>query len=116
MTSPERDEHTESSRLAELLACEQELEDLRARARDEAAEVVARARRDVDERRAEMAAGLIAEVETLRERVREELRREVERARAQAEAQAARYDAVDDAEVERLAEVAFHELVGRAKP
>jgi hypothetical protein len=114
MTDPARDEHTESTRLAELLACEQELEELRARARGEAAELVAGARREAEARAASVDAALAGEIDALRNEVREEARREIERALAQAEAQAARYDAVDDAEIERLADVAFLELLGRA--
>jgi F0F1-type ATP synthase membrane subunit b/b' len=116
MTGPARDEQTESSRLSELLACEEELQLLRERARDEAAELVARARREATDREAALDAELTGELERLRGRIEEEARREIERARAQAETQAARYDAVGDAEVERLADVAFLQLLGRSHP
>ena len=114
MTDPARDEHTESTRLAELLSCEEELAVLRSRTLDEASALVALAQREASEREAALDAALVGELDRLRDQIREGARREIERAHAQARAQASRYDAVDDAEVERLAGVAFRALLGRS--
>jgi len=111
-TTLEREPDAEpASRLAELLACEQELEAAMASVREDA-------RRRVEAARAEQARGA-AELEELLEREAERVRRDVDeaaRARvrsllAEADQRVARFDRVSDPEIERLAAVALRQLM-----
>jgi hypothetical protein len=113
---PPHDDGSETSRLADLLACEGELERLWTIAEQEARARVEAARRAADRQEAELDRSLAAELEEVSIRLREQARERIREQEARERERADRYDAVSDLEVSRLADVVFRLLVARERP
>jgi hypothetical protein len=105
-----------ASRLAELLACEEELAGLMEAVRADARRRVEAARTEAERADAELDASLEAEAVRVRREIEDGTRAAVRGIVAGANAQAARFDAVSDDEVARLAASALRLLTtqGRA--
>lgn len=102
----------ESSELADLLACELELGEMLAHAKEEARRLVEEARATADRADAELEASLEAESEGVRARMRQETQASVRVISARARERVAVLESVTDERVERLAEAAFRRLIG----
>ena len=99
------------SRLAELLACEQELAEQLAAARDEGRDLIERARREAALAEAELEASLEKASDRVRREIREASQARIHEVLRRARERAARYERLTDAEVERLAESALRRLI-----
>jgi vacuolar-type H+-ATPase subunit H len=107
-------EKQRASRLAELLACEEELAGLMTAARAEARRRVDAARDEAERAAGLLGASLDEEAERARREIREAARGRADTLLEKARAQVVRFEGVSDAEVGRLAESALRRLIGRA--
>ena len=107
-----RHEKGHPSRLADLLACEQELAELMSGATEEARKCVEAARRDAEQAAAELDASLEAEEKRARGEIAEVARARADALLVDARARAGRFDGVSDEQIARLASSALRRLLG----
>jgi vacuolar-type H+-ATPase subunit H len=105
------DEAHQASGLAELLACERELDELMSAVRTDARRRVADALSQVAHAEAELEASLAEEAERARRELREETQARVRDVSSRARVRVTRFESVSDDEVARLAESAFRRLL-----
>jgi hypothetical protein len=103
---------TQTSQLAELVACERELADLLAAAEAEGRAMVEEARASATAAEADIEAALEGEGERARADIREATQRKVRAIQVSAQELVARFERVSDEEAGRLADIAFRLLVG----
>ncbi|MDH5590044.1 MAG: hypothetical protein OEZ65_05145 [Gemmatimonadota bacterium] len=99
-----------ASHLAELLECEQELEDLLAEARAQAAAIVERARAEAARAEGESEASLDQAARKIRDEIDERTRRRVAEVAREAARRTEFLGSIPDAEVARLADAVFRRL------
>lgn len=110
MTDRPRD-GDQQSQLAELLACERDLDRLLATAREEARRTVEDARAAATQAEADAEGTLAAEVERLRSTIEGQARSRVQEILARSRERAARFDGISDERVKDLADAAFRQLI-----
>ena len=104
-----------TSRLVELLACEEELAGLMADARAEGRRRVEAAREEAERVAAELGSRLEQEADRARREIAEAAGARVEALLEEARFRAARFDDVSDEQVARLAESALRRLMGTVR-
>ena len=108
-------EKERATRLAELLACEEELAGLMEAARAEGRRRVEAARQEAERAESELGQRLEEEADRARQQIEEAARAGVQALVDGARERVVRFDAVSDAEVTRLAVSALRRLLGPAE-